>query len=186
MPKAQVQAIAKAITSTLNHVVSACVMNQSRGHWLLSNASTISITIIMEMEAQLLELSIGLEISYLFETKIFLLHRNMRLEVIKVIKPFLEFMRSFDVRQAHNMTAIMLDPCFKALRIMANLVRRRNAIRLAFEYDVKVVVPLLMVCFDWLNPIASTSVIVAIDATGSKLEENMFRLGLQLRNLFYH
>ncbi len=90
------------------------------------------------------------------------------------------------MRQAHNMTAIMLDPRFKALRIMANLVRRRNAIRLAFEYDVKVVVPLLMVCFDRLNPIASTSVIVAIDATGPKLEENMFRLGLQLRNLFYH
>jgi hypothetical protein len=43
-----------------------------------------------------------------------------------------------------------------------------------------------MVCFDRLNPIASTSVIVAIDATGPKLEENMFRLGLQLRNLFYH
>ncbi len=82
MPKAQVRAIAKAITSTLNHVVYACVMNQSRGHWLLSNALTISITIIMEMEAQLLELYIGLEISYLFETKIFLLHRNMRLEVI--------------------------------------------------------------------------------------------------------
>jgi hypothetical protein len=30
--KAQVLAIAEAITSTLNHVVSACVMNQSRNH----------------------------------------------------------------------------------------------------------------------------------------------------------
>jgi len=32
LPKAQVWAITKTITSTLNHVVSACVMNQSKGH----------------------------------------------------------------------------------------------------------------------------------------------------------
>jgi hypothetical protein len=56
----------------------------------------------MEMEAQLLELSIGFEISNLFEAKICLLRRNMQLEVIKVIKTSLEFMRSFDAKQAHN------------------------------------------------------------------------------------
>jgi hypothetical protein len=48
----------------------------------------------------------------------------------------------------------MLDPLFKALRIVENLVGCRNAIQLTFEYDVKVV-PFLMVCFDWLNPIRS-------------------------------
>jgi hypothetical protein len=53
--KAQVWAIAEAITFTLNLVAYACVMNQSRGHWLLSNALTISITLTMEMEAQLPE-----------------------------------------------------------------------------------------------------------------------------------
>jgi hypothetical protein len=52
------------------------------------------------------------------------------------------------------MVAIMLDPLFKALRIVENLVGCRNAIQLTFEYDVKVV-PFLMVCFDWLNPIRS-------------------------------
>jgi hypothetical protein len=31
-------------------------------------------------------------------------------------------------------------------------VGRGNAIYLAFEYDVKVVIPFLMVCFDKLNP----------------------------------
>jgi hypothetical protein len=35
VPKAQVWVIAKAITSCLNFIVSACAMNQSRGHWLL-------------------------------------------------------------------------------------------------------------------------------------------------------
>jgi hypothetical protein len=33
----------------------------------------------------------------------------------------------------------MLDPCFKAFCIVENLVVCKNAIQLAFEYDVKVV-----------------------------------------------
>jgi len=40
------------------------------------------------------------------------------MEMIKIIKPFLEFLRSFDAQHAHNMMAIMLDPHFKALRIV--------------------------------------------------------------------
>jgi hypothetical protein len=40
----------------------------------------------------------------------------------------LEFMRSFDVKQVHNMMVIMLDPHLKALHIMENLVGCGNAI----------------------------------------------------------
>ncbi len=94
--------IAKAITSTLNLVLSTYVMNHSRGHWLLLDALTTTITLTMEMEAQLLKLFARLEISNLFEAKICLLHKIMQLEVIKVIKLFLEFLRSLDVRQFHK------------------------------------------------------------------------------------
>ncbi len=80
--------IVEAITFTLNLVVSACVMNQSRGRWLLLDALTTTITFTMEMEAHLLELSTRPKIFDLFKVEICLLHRNMQLEVIKVIKPF--------------------------------------------------------------------------------------------------
>jgi hypothetical protein len=40
VPKTQVWAITEAITYCLNIVVNACVMNQSRGCWLLSDALT--------------------------------------------------------------------------------------------------------------------------------------------------
>jgi len=40
-----------------------------------------------------------------------------------------------------------------------------------------VVVPLLMVCFDQLNPIANTSAIAVVDVVEPKLEENMFGVG---------
>jgi hypothetical protein len=128
IPKAQVWAIIEVITSPLNHVVSTYVMNQSRGHWVLSNALIITITLTMEMEVALLKLSIKLEIFDLFETKIHFLHKNMWLEVIKVIKPFLEFLKSSNARQAHNMIVIMLDPSFKALHIMENFVGCKNVI----------------------------------------------------------
>jgi len=61
VPKAQVWVIVEVITSTLNLVVFAYVMNQNRGHWLLLDALTKTITLTMELEIQLLELSVGLK-----------------------------------------------------------------------------------------------------------------------------
>jgi hypothetical protein len=40
----------------------------------------------------------------------------------------------------------MLDPHFKALHIMENLVECENVIKLASKYDAKIVIPFLMVC----------------------------------------
>ncbi len=57
---------------------------------------------------------------------------------------------------------------------------------MAYEYDVKVVISLLMVCFDWLNPITNASTTIAFDVTRPNFEENMFGKGFQLRNLFEH
>jgi len=69
--------IVETITFTLNLVISNYVMNQSRGHWLLLNALTTSITLTMEMEVALLELSTWPKIFDPFEVEILLLHRNM-------------------------------------------------------------------------------------------------------------
>jgi hypothetical protein len=79
-----------------------------------------------------------------------------------------------------NMMAIMLDPHFKALCIVENLVRHKNAFRLTSEYDVKIVILLLMVCFDMLNLEFGTFAIATIDVIGPKLEENMFRVGASI------
>jgi hypothetical protein len=46
----------------------------------------------------------------------------------------------------------MLDPCFKSLQIVENYVGFGATIRLASKYDSKIVIPLLMACFDPLNP----------------------------------
>jgi len=50
--KAQVWAIAKIILACLNLVVIICVLNQSRGHWLLFDILMIKINVIVTMESQ--------------------------------------------------------------------------------------------------------------------------------------
>jgi hypothetical protein len=39
----------------------------------------------------------------------------MDVEVINVLHPFLSFVESFSQEKAHNMVALMLDPCFKGM-----------------------------------------------------------------------
>jgi hypothetical protein len=46
------------------------------------------------------------------------------------------------------MMAIMLNPHFKLLPIVENLVGHGNAIQPASKNNVKVVIPLLIACFD--------------------------------------
>jgi hypothetical protein len=53
---------------------------------MLSNVLTTTIAFLMNMETTLLPLFGGFEISDSFENEILVLHRNMQLEVIKVIK----------------------------------------------------------------------------------------------------
>jgi hypothetical protein len=62
----------------------------------------------MNMEAKLVWFFGGLEFFDLVEAKIFLLHISMSQEVIKVIKPFLDFLKYFDAQCVQNMFAIML------------------------------------------------------------------------------
>ncbi len=61
-----------------------------------------------------------------------------------MIKPFLQFLMAFDFHQVHNMLALMLDPHYKSLQVVENYVGCGNAIRLAFEYDLKKVIPFMM------------------------------------------
>jgi hypothetical protein len=48
---------------------------------------------------------------------------------------------------------------------------------MAFKYDVKVIIILLMVCYYQLNPIANIFIVVTIDIIGPDLQENMFGVG---------
>ncbi len=106
------------------------MLNQFKGHWLLSDALTKMITLTLNMEIKLLQLFSPFNFFDLFEIMILLLHTNVWFEIIKAIKLFLDFLRSFDAWHVHNMMVIMLDPHFKALHIVQSLVWHRNACNL--------------------------------------------------------
>ncbi len=76
------------------------------------------------------------------------------------------FLKTFDPHNVHNMLAIMLDPHFKYLWIIENYVGHGATICFAFEYDAKVVIPLLMAYFDRLN-LASQAYATIIDVPNS-------------------
>jgi hypothetical protein len=65
--------VVEAITFALNFVISTCVLNQSKGQWML-NALIIVITLTMNMEVDLLQLYSSFEVSDPFEVEILLLH----------------------------------------------------------------------------------------------------------------
>ncbi len=44
------------------------------------------------------------------DVELFLLQQNMWQEIVKVFKPFVAFLKLYDVNQVYNMIAIMLDP----------------------------------------------------------------------------
>jgi hypothetical protein len=55
-------------------------------------------------------------------------------------------------------------------------VGRGNVIKLAFENDVKIVIPLLMVCLEWLNP-SIVAIVITNDDVKLELEENILEWG---------
>jgi hypothetical protein len=87
--------------------------------------------------------------------------------------------------KAQNMMVIMLDPHFQALHIVKTLVGHGNVIKLAFENDAKIVIPLLMVCLEWLN-LSIVAIVIANDDVRLELEENILGWGPQLKIRLEH
>jgi hypothetical protein len=66
----------------------------------------------------------------------------MNSHVIDVLTPFLRFSSSYIDAKAHNMLIIMLDLCFKNIKVIQDYVK--NIVVSVVKYDVKVVYLLLL------------------------------------------
>jgi hypothetical protein len=69
-----VWAIDEAIIHYLNHVATTCILNQSRSHWLLSNALATMINSIMVMEFETDPLVDGNDTFDLFDVELHMLN----------------------------------------------------------------------------------------------------------------
>jgi hypothetical protein len=88
------------------------------------------------------------------------------------------------------MLALTFDPRFNSLWVLENYVGRGNVIHLVIEYDAKVVICLMMIIFDVLNPInqASTTQVDGSYVGVAVIEEkdnNIFCVGASIEESSY-
>jgi hypothetical protein len=141
----------------LSPIVFACVLNQSCGHWLLSDVLhfVISISLKLKEENKIVPSfeSLMEDDSIIFD-ELSLLAYNIRREVINVLNSFLSFLKKYENKKAHNMISLMLDPRFKTLHIVSSFVGRKQGVALVEEYDRKSLYPMLVkyamnICILW-------------------------------------
>jgi hypothetical protein len=81
------------------------------------------------------------------------------------------------------MLTLMLDPRYKSLLVVENYMGHGNAICLAFKYDMKENIPLLMTIFKRLNLFIQSQAVASNDGIGLPIEEdetNMFDVGASM------
>ncbi len=65
--------------------------------------------------------------------------------------PFFAFASTYNAKKVHNMLALMLDQQFKSLDAVKAFVEWAKVIQMVIEYDNKILLPFLMVIFQFLN-----------------------------------
>jgi hypothetical protein len=76
----------------------------------------------------------------------------------------------------------MLDPRFKSLKVVENYVGHGACICLATKYDVNVIIPLLLIVFEILNPTIQACVVEVVGSVvgfsdSIKEDNNIFGVG---------
>ena len=146
MPTGVTWAVARTITKILNPVVKQCVLNQTRGYWLLSDALAATLAISVELRAHIDHLSnMNPPLQHGdFDAELEILRGKMSLEAMFVMKHFLSFTQIFTSEKAHNMIVLMVDPRFKGLECVIAYTGVEKARAIVREYDQKVLIPYLV------------------------------------------
>ena len=154
VPSGMTWAIARTVTQTLNPVVQQCVLNQTRGYWLLSDALAAAFRMSIQLQGvydQSASVIPPLQVGD-FESEIEILKARMAKTAVDVMKPFLRFSLQFVADQAQNMLSLMLDPRFKGLELVIQYVGVAAAKQVVEDYDRKILIPYLVKVHKFLNP----------------------------------
>jgi len=143
------------IADSFDLVVSTCILNQSRGHWLLSDAlnSAISMSLKFREEIDLATFDNTIEEDGNVAYELSCLASNIQKEIIQVLDSFFSFLKKNEERKAHNMLSLMLDPRFKILHLVSSLIGHEQEKAIAEEYDKKNLFPMLLKCYYHLHPL---------------------------------
>ncbi len=175
-PNCQTWSIAQAITYTLMPIVKQCVLNQSQSYWLLLDALGSAFSLCIVIKVDVCETQ-ALNQPFLrkdFDSKVQEFKLRMMGQVLNALGPFLAFSESYIVAKAHNMLAIMLDPCFKNMKIMWDFVGDSLALQVVAKYDAKIVYPLLVQTYLHLNLVKVVVKLVIVEDDDNFFRQNIF------------
>ncbi len=92
-------------------IVIAYVLNQSKDHWLFSDALNNAITMSSKEDVGIvLNLDQFINDDSIIILELSLFAYNMKVEVCGVLDSFLSFLRKYEEKKTHNMLSLMLDP----------------------------------------------------------------------------
>jgi hypothetical protein len=145
--------ICHIIVDSLGHVVSTCILNQSRGHWLLNDALKFSISMSLkfrdEIDLATFDNLMGKYGNVACELSC--LTSNIKKEIIQVLDSFLSFLKKYEKRKARNMLSLLLDPRFFKFHLMSPLIGHEQGKAIVEEYDKKSLFPMLLKCYYHLH-----------------------------------
>jgi hypothetical protein len=148
------------IVDCLSPILTDCVLNQSRGHWLLSDAfhSTISMSLKLREPKNAPSFQTLMEEDSNVAFELICLASNIRKEVCEVLDSFLSFLKKFDERKTHNMLALLLDSRFLNLCLMSSFIGHDQGVTFVEQCDTMSLYPMLMKCYYHLHPLYSKSI----------------------------
>jgi len=114
-------------------MVQQCVLNQSRGYWLLSTALVGAIVLICQFQHDLSVPNFGDTQDFDGEFHIF--QKNMQGQVVYVLNPFLSITVFVQLTKVHNMLVMMLGPHYKGLQFVIQYVSKEITLQITSEYD---------------------------------------------------
>jgi hypothetical protein len=116
------------MVDTLKLVVKQCVLNQTKGYWLLSDALNVAITIRMKLRVnynhhvvQVPPLAYGT-----IDDELEILYGHIVVEKVGVLAPFLSFLAITTIG-VHDRLALMLDSRFKGLKCVIDFLGHGKA-----------------------------------------------------------
>ncbi len=137
VPPALTWHICHIIIDSLSLVMFTYILNEFRGHWLLSDALNFAISMSLKFrdEIDFATFDNLMEEDGNVVSKLSCLASNIKKEIIQNLDYFLSFFKKNDNMKAHNMFSLMLDPRLKTLCLVSSLIGHEQGKAIVEEYD---------------------------------------------------
>jgi hypothetical protein len=159
------------IVDSFGLAMSTCILNQSRGHWLLSDALNFAISMSLgfrdEIDFATFDNLMEEDGNIVYELSC--LASNIKKEVIQVMDSFLSFLKKNEKNKAHNMFSLMLEAKLNIFGLMSSFTDHEQGKAIVEKCDKKSLFPMLSKCYYHLHPLVESE----RGVVDQKVEEDM-------------